>query len=136
MKKITFFLLIATFLWSCHTKLSCVDKHPENYINRQITVKGFAQDWLRDYHGYYFIVLSNRYSTHHLVIYKQIPNIKYWQRIKASGYLLKTISANNQSVYILVDTNNYLFSIKGETGKIIRPLRFRDTLPTLLWFER
>ena len=134
MKKI-FFILSVLIIWSCHTPLSCVDRHPENYTDHSITISGFAQDWLQDFHGYYFIVLTNRYRTHHLMVYKQIPYLRPGQRIKASGYLLKTRTRNNQTVYILVDTSQFTFKLPLEKGRIVEPLRYRDTLPTLLWYQ-
>ncbi len=159
MKKVLILILIAITAWSCHTPLSCVDKHPQNYIGRQITVTGFTRDWIEDFHGYYFIVLVNRYRTHHLVVYKQVPYLQVNQRIKATGYLRKTTTRNQQTVYVLVDTSNFIFKLKTKpllhkqrkpklfaypgkkhqfTGrqKIEEPLRYRDTLPTLLWYQQ
>ncbi len=135
MKKFLFILGLFFLSWSCHTPMSCVERHPENYINKGITVNGYAQDWLKDFHGFYFIVLTNRNYNHHIIVYKQMPSIRLHQRIKATGHLLKAKTRNRNTVYILLDTNNYTFKIQGDSGKIAMPLRFRDTLPTLLWFK-
>ncbi len=134
MKKI-FFILSVLIIWSCHTPLSCVDRHPDKYTDRTITISGFVQDWLQDFHGFYFIVLTNRYRTHHFVVYKQIPYLRPGLRIKASGYLLKTHTRNKQTIYILVDTGQYTFDLPTGKDKIKEPLCFRDTLPTLLWYQ-
>jgi len=136
MKTIFFLLLcISLFSISCYTTISCIERHPENYINQTVKVKGIVEDWLYDYHGYYFIVLTNRYNTKKLLVYKQMPNLWYHQRIKVEGKIIKAKIQNNV-VLVLIDTNNYSYKIKTNKNKyIVEYLSFRDSLPTTLWFN-
>ncbi len=124
MPRFLIIFLLLTISYGCYTPLRSISRHPEKYVNRRIKIKGYPQRWQPNDHGYYFIVLTNRYGRHPIIVYKQTGYIFFHTPVKASGYL-REFTRDKQKLYILIDSTTPMKKVKKDT----LVLRFRDTIP-------
>ncbi len=119
-------ILLLISATGCYTPLRSISRHPEKYVNKIVLVRGYAARWYRNDHGFYFIVVTNRYGRYPVIVYKQMPYITFKTPVKAHGRL-RSFKADRQTFHIIIDSTQayktFLFS------KDTLRLSFRDTLP-------